>query len=84
MPVEDIHRTAESKMQKSIDVTNGVPPGLVLSPSGGTWSAPSLTVTANMTAAFLAGLGAGTHYLYMTGVSKRGMSSYAQATLVVS
>jgi hypothetical protein len=72
-----------STQQKSIDVTNGVP-GLVVAPAGGAWSSPSLTVTATMTAAFLAALGPGTHYLYMTGVSKRGMSSFALATLVVS
>jgi len=69
--------------QQSIDVTNGVP-GLVVVPAGGSWPSPSLTVVATMTAAFLAALGPGTHYLYMSGVSKRGMSSTIAVTLVVS
>lgn len=68
---------------QSIDVTNGMP-GLVVAPAGGSWPSPSLTVVATMTAAFLAALGPGTHYLYMSGVSKRGMSSTFQVTLVVS
>ena len=68
----------------SIDATNGLPTGLVVAPSGGAWSSPSLTVTATMTAAFMASLSPGTHYFYMTGVSKRGKSSFASATIMVS
>lgn len=65
------------------DVTNGLP-GLTVTPAGGSWSSPVLVVTATMTAAFMAALSPGMHYLYMTGVSKRGLSAYAQATITVS
>ena len=65
------------------DATNGLP-GLVVAPAGGAWSGGALTVTATMTAAFMAALGSGTHYLYMTGVSKRGLTGVDKATIVVS
>jgi hypothetical protein len=65
------------------DVTNGLP-GLTVTPAGGSWNTPTLTVVATMTAAFMAALSPGTHYLYMTGVSQRGLSAYAQVTLTVS
>jgi hypothetical protein len=68
---------------QNIDVTNGFP-GLIVAPAGGSWSTPTMVVTATMTAAFMAALTPGTHYFYMTGVSQRGISAYAQATVVVS
>ena len=68
----------------SMDVTNGGPPGLVVGPMGGSWSSPTLVVTAAMTAAFFSALGPGSHYLYMTGVSKRGKSAYAKVMIMVS
>jgi len=68
----------------SIDATNGLPSGLVLAPAGGSWTTPSLIVTATMSAAFMASLTPGTHWFYMTGVSKRGKSSFASAQVVVS
>lgn len=68
----------------SMDVTDGVPPGLVVAPPGGQWSSPSLVVTVTLTAAFMAALTPGTHWLYMTGVSRRGKSGFAPATVVVS
>lgn len=68
---------------QSLDATDGLP-GMVVAPSGGAWDAPSLTVMATMTAAFMAALGPGTHWLYMTGVSKRGKSAFGVATIVVS
>lgn len=67
----------------NLDVTNGIP-GLVVAPSGGSWANPVLAVVATMTAAFMAALTPGTHYLYMTGVSQRGISAYAQVPIVVS
>jgi hypothetical protein len=57
---------------------------MVVVPAGGDWSSPALVVTATMTAAFMAALSPGTHYLYMTGVSKRGISAYAQSVITVS
>jgi len=68
----------------SIDATNGLPAGLVVAPAGDSWTSPTLVVTATMSAAFMASLGPGTHWLYMTGVSRRGKSAYAAATIVVS
>jgi hypothetical protein len=68
----------------SIDATNGLPTGLVVAPAGGSWTSPSLTVTATMSASFMASLTPGTHWFYMTGVSKRGKSGFASATVVVS
>ena len=67
----------------NMDATNGLP-GLVVTPPGGSWTTPAFTVVASMTAAFMAALAPGTHYFYMTGVSQRGISAYAQATVVVS
>ncbi len=65
------------------DITDGLP-GVTVTPTGGSWNSPALTVMATMTAAFMAALSPGMHYLYMTGVSQRGLSSYAQATITVS
>jgi hypothetical protein len=67
-----------------LDVTKGVPPGLTVAPAGGAWSSPALPVTVTLTADFAAAQGVGTHYLYMTGVSKRGVSAFVRAPLVVS
>jgi hypothetical protein len=66
------------------DVTSGLPPGLVVIPGGGGWSSSLLTVTVTMTAPFMAGLTPGQHHFYMTGVSQRGLSSYAEVLLTVS
>ena len=68
----------------SMDATNGLPTGLVVAPAGGAWNAASLTVTCTLSAAFMASLGPGAHKLFMTGVTQRGASAYAEATLTVS
>jgi hypothetical protein len=70
--------------QTSLDLTAGSPPAAVVVPPGGTWDSPQLTVVVTLTAAFLAGLGPATHDLYLTGVSRRGLSGHARATVVVS
>lgn len=66
------------------DVTGGSPPGLVVSPAGGGWAASPLTVTATLTADFMAALGPGTHRFYMVGINRRGRSAFAQTVLAVS
>jgi hypothetical protein len=68
----------------SIDASNGLPTGLVVAPAGGSWTSPSLTVVLTMSASFMASLTPGTHWFYMTGISKRGKSGFASATVVVS
>lgn len=68
----------------SMDATNGLPSGLVVAPAGGAWSSPSLTVICTLSAAFMASLGPGAHKLFMTGVTQRGASAYAEATITVS
>ncbi len=69
---------------KDFNVTTSQPPGLVVAPSGGQWRSPNLTVTLTLTAPFMAMLGEGTHYFYMTGVSKRGLPGFAEVKLTVS
>lgn len=66
------------------DVTSGLPPGLTVTPGGGTWNSSPLTVTVTMTALFMAGLTSGQHHFYMTGVGQRGLSGYAEVILTVS
>jgi hypothetical protein len=68
----------------SIDLTNGIPGAVTVAPSGGTWSSPSQTVVVTFTPPFLAGLGVGKKDLYLTGVSRRGLSGHDNATIVVS
>jgi hypothetical protein len=66
-----------------IDLTNGAP-GATVTPSGGSWNSPSLTVVVTFTPAFMAALTPGTHYLFMTGVSKRGLNAFSVAVLNVT
>jgi len=67
----------------SQDVTNGLPPGLVVSPAGGDWSSQTQTVVVTMTAIFMNSL-SGTSHFYLTAVSKRGLSGLAKADVQVS
>jgi hypothetical protein len=65
----------------SINATNGAPPGLIVAPPGGL---PSPVVTMTLTAPFMAALGPGMHYFYLTAVSRRGLSGFGQAVLTVT
>lgn len=67
-----------------IDLTNGIPGMVTVVPSGGQWTTPTLPVVVTLTPPFLTGLGPGTKNLFLTGVSQRGLSGYAKATIVVS
>lgn len=73
-------------MLTSIDLTTGtlVPPGLVVTPMGGSWASPTTAISVAMTAPFMAAMGPGAHHFYMTAISQRGISSFAEARLVVS
>jgi len=70
--------------KKKFDLTNGIPSQVQVTPSGGAWPSPSLTITVTLSPTFLASLGIGPQDMYMTAVSKRGLSSYGQATITVS
>ena len=66
------------------DLTNGDPAGAVVAPAGGAWDTPTLVVTLTLSAAYLTALGAGRHHFYMTGVSRRGLSSVQESIITVS
>lgn len=65
------------------DLTNGAP-GATVVPANGQWTTPSLTVTATLTPAFVTALTPGTHHLFLTAISRRGLSDYAEAQIEVS
>jgi hypothetical protein len=66
-----------------LDLTNGVP-GVVVAPSGGHWSSPSLTISVTLTPPFLETLAPGLTQLWLTGVSQRGRSGHAIAAISYS
>jgi hypothetical protein len=66
----------------NVDITSGFP-GLTLAPSGGSWTSPMLSVTVTIPAPIVETFGSGTSYLYLTGVSQRGLNGHAEATIVV-
>ncbi len=66
------------------DITNGLPPGLVVAPAGGAWDTPALTVSVTMTMAFMTALGPGCHHFVMTGVSRRGLMGSFDVVLRVT
>ncbi len=70
--------------KQSFPLTNGIPSQVDVSPSGGQWQTPSLTITVTLSPTFLAGLGVGLQDIYMTAVSKRGLSGYGKAVITVS
>lgn len=76
--------TLINKPLKSVDMTNGLPPGLVVQPAGGKWDSSPLTIILTMTAPFMASLTPGEHHFYMTGISQRGLSGYAEIILTVT
>jgi hypothetical protein len=83
-PLNWILTLINEPLKTDVDVTNGLPPSLVLAPLGGAWNTPAITVTMTMTAAFMASLTPGLHHFYMTGVSARGLSGYAEMVLTVT
>lgn len=66
------------------DITNGLPPLVVVAPPGGSWHTPPLIVTVSMTTAYLAGLKPGKYHFFLTAVNRRGLSNYDEAVLTVS
>jgi len=72
---------------KSKDRTNTQPPGMTVTASGGqsggVWNVSPLVITLTMTAAFMNGLLSGIHRFFVTGVSQRGLSGFAELELTV-
>jgi hypothetical protein len=68
----------------SEDLTDGNPTGAIVTPTGGQWSTPALTIALSLTQTYIAALGIGKHHFYLTGVSQRGISHAAEAILTVS
>jgi len=71
-------------LKSHVNMTNGLPPGLVVAPAGGKWDSSPLTIMLTMTAAFMASLTLGQHHFYMTGISQRGLPGYAEIILTVT
>ena len=65
------------------DLTHGAP-GATVVPPNGRWDTPSLTVTVTLTPAFVAALTVGTHYLFLTAISRRGLSDHGEVQIGVS
>lgn len=65
------------------DLTNGLAPALNVQPSGGAWNIPTQTITLHMTLAFLTTLAPGLHRFYMSGVTQRGFTGFAEMILTV-
>jgi hypothetical protein len=82
-PLQWILTLINEPQKRNLDVTNGLPPALVVAPPGGSWATSALVVTVTMTNLFMASLGIGMHHFYMTAVSRRGLSSYSEVKLTV-
>jgi hypothetical protein len=68
----------------NVDLTGGIPPNVTLTPTGGVWNSPSISLKIDMTQAFLSGLAKGFHRIFVTGVSKRGLSGHKDARIEVT
>jgi hypothetical protein len=67
----------------SKDRTNSQPPGMTVIPAGGVWNISPLTITLTLTAVVMGSLLPGVHRFFLTGVSRRGLSSFAEFVLTV-
>ena len=67
----------------NVDATSGLP-GLVVAPPGGAWTTPSLAVTVTLSTPLFVALGPGLHHLYLTAISKRGLSGYTALSIMVT
>jgi hypothetical protein len=82
-PLRWVLTLINTTLRRHSDLTNGAP-GAAVVPANGQWSTPSLTVTVTLTPAFLAALTPGTHHLFLTAISRRGLSQHAEVILAVS
>jgi hypothetical protein len=83
-PMQWVLTLISEPQARNQDLTNGLPPGLTVAPAGGAWDTPSLAVQLNFTAAYMTSLGVGRTHYFMTGVSKRGLTNFAEIVLTVS
>ncbi|HEX6439474.1 MAG TPA: hypothetical protein VF182_20330 [Candidatus Binatia bacterium] len=60
------------------------PPGMTVNPSGGVWNISPLNINLTMTAPFMASLLPGDHRFFLTGVTQRGLSNFAEVLLTVA
>jgi hypothetical protein len=77
-------RVSEPPNATAADLTAGEPPLAVVTPPGGAWTTPVLTVTLTLSAAYMASLGNGTHRFHLTAVNRRGLWASAESKLTVS
>jgi hypothetical protein len=82
-PLKWVLTLINEPLKYHLDLTNGAP-GATVSPASGDWNTPGLTIQITLTPAFLAALTAGEHHLYMTGVSRRGLSGHAEVIVEVT
>jgi hypothetical protein len=82
-PLQWMLTLINTTLNRKQDLTQGAP-GVTVVPANGQWSKPSLTVTVTLTPTFVAALTAGTHHLFLTAISRRGLSDYAEAQIGVS
>jgi hypothetical protein len=68
----------------TIDRTNVQPAGMTVSPSGGVWNVSPLIINMTMTSAFMGTLSLLKHRFFLTGVSQRGLSNFAEVVLTVT
>lgn len=83
-PLQWVLTLINEPLRRDVDISNGLPPGLLVAPPGGHWDSPNLTVTVTMTSAYMASLEVGKHHFFMTGVNQRGLNGFAQIELRVS
>jgi hypothetical protein len=84
-PLQWILTLLDEPLKTHTDLTNGLPPGLTLSPSGGVWDTSTLNITLTMNLGFLSTLTPnGTYRFFMIGVNKRGLSKHFEIVLSVS
>ncbi len=80
-PLQWMLFVVDEAVRANVDLTNGFP-GILLAPSGGEWTTPSLTIVLTFTPPFLALLPPGNKYhFFMTGVSKRGVNHFTEFVL---
>jgi hypothetical protein len=67
----------------NVELTQGIPGMALVSPPGGTWDSPTLTINVTLQGAFVATFPPGEHQLYLTGITQRGLSAFAKASFQV-